>query len=70
MPAQLASTNLTCCELEVLKWASCGKSYPDIGAILGKSANTVKEQAHRVIVKLDASNMVQAAVNAVRSGII
>ena len=57
-------------EIEVLRWLVEGKTCLEVAGILHRSYQTVKNQSASVIRKLDATNMVQAAVIAVRMGII
>ena len=57
-------------EIEVLRWVAEGKTCAEVAGILHKSHQTVKNQSASLVRKLDATNMVQAAVIAVRMGII
>lgn len=57
-------------EIEVLRWLVEGKTSIEIAKILHRGHQTVKRHAGSILHKLDATNMVQAAVIAVRMGII
>lgn len=57
-------------ELEVLKLMVEGKSNPEIGAILYLSPNTVKTHVRGIMNKLAVDDRVQAAVVALRAGIV
>lgn len=61
---------LTPRQIEVLRWVSQGKTNDEIAAILGISVFTVKNHVQRILVKLDASNRVQAASRADSAGLL
>jgi DNA-binding CsgD family transcriptional regulator len=61
---------LTPREREVLSWISRGKSNPEVGAILGISAWTVKVHVGRILAKLDASTRGHAIAKAVTAGLV
>lgn len=68
-PATLARP-LTPRELEVLRLAAQGKTNREIGEQLCITAGTVKLHVERIIEKLEVSDRTQAAVRAVRLGIL
>lgn len=47
-------------EKEIMQWVCIGKTNPEIGLILGISANTVKNHLKRIFEKLDVTNRAQA----------
>ncbi|MFC3282489.1 helix-turn-helix transcriptional regulator [Litchfieldella rifensis] len=53
-------------EKECLRWVSLGKTYDEIGTILGISERTVKFHAGNVMEKLEVNNIKQALTKAVR----
>ena len=57
-------------ELEVLRLVAEGKENSEIAAELFISSTTVKNHVSAILGKLDASNRVQAAIKAVRSGLL
>ena len=57
-------------ENEILRMVSTGLSNRDIGAVLFISEGTVKTHVEHVIHKLHVSDRVQAAVWAVRQGLV
>jgi DNA-binding CsgD family transcriptional regulator len=57
-------------EREVLCWAQQGKTYWEIGCILGISQRTVKFHIQRIKSKLDVVSIAHAIAKAMRSGII
>ncbi|OIP78447.1 MAG: DNA-binding response regulator [Oscillatoriales cyanobacterium CG2_30_44_21] len=57
-------------ELEVLKLIVEGKSNPEIAAVLYLSPNTIKTHVRGIMNKLSVDDRVQAAVVALRSGIV
>jgi two-component system, NarL family, response regulator LiaR len=57
-------------ELEVLKLMVEGKSNPEIAAVLYLSPNTVKTHVRGIMNKLAVDDRVQAAVVALRSGLV
>jgi NarL family two-component system response regulator LiaR len=61
---------LTQRELEVLGLVSDGKGNPEIAEELGISEQTVKTHVSSVLEKLEVDNRIQAAVYAVRKGLI
>lgn len=65
-----APVRLTQRERECLLWIVEGKTDWEIGMILGISENTVRVHANRLREKLHARTRTQAAVQAVRLGII
>ena len=62
--------SLTRQEREVLKLISTGASYAEIADSLFITKNTVKKHVSNILRKLEASNRVQALVNARRLGLI
>lgn len=65
-----ASTPLTAREREVLRWTAEGKTSYEIGKILSISERTVNFHVNNVLLKLAATNKVQAVVKAVATGLI
>jgi two-component system, NarL family, response regulator LiaR len=63
-------TELTERELEVLRLIANGKDNSQIAAELHISAKTVKNHISNILMKLQIENRIQAAVYAVRSGIV
>jgi two-component system nitrate/nitrite response regulator NarL len=61
---------LTPRELEVLKLLAGGKDNPEIAEELFISRRTVKNHISNILSKLQLQNRIQAAVHAVRSGIV
>ena len=61
---------LTNRELQVLRHVALGLSNREIGLSLGISIETVKEHVQNILRKVDASDRTQAAVWAVRRGLI
>jgi DNA-binding CsgD family transcriptional regulator len=61
---------LTPREIEVLKWVYHGKTNEEIGEILGISVFTVKNHIQRILLKLNATNRVQAVLRALEAGLI
>ena len=57
-------------ELEVLELLVEGQSNPEIAATLYLSLNTVKTHVTNILTKLGAKHRLQAAVYAVRMGLI
>ena len=70
VPVDPATVDLTKGEIDILKWASKGKTAWEIARIVGESERTIKFRRDRLIRKLGAVNMVQAAVMACGMGII
>ena len=65
-----AQASLTDRELEVLKLLASGMDNADIGRSLFISPSTVKNHISSILLKLQIENRIQAAVYAVRSGIV
>jgi DNA-binding NarL/FixJ family response regulator len=61
---------LTGRELQVLRHVSMGLSNREVGKALGISVETVKEHVQNILRKLNVNDRTQAAVWAVRSGLI
>jgi DNA-binding NarL/FixJ family response regulator len=57
-------------ELEVLQLVATGKKNAEIASVLVISPNTVKNHISRIFSKLGLKNRVEAAVFAVRQGIV
>jgi DNA-binding CsgD family transcriptional regulator len=57
-------------EREVLCWAQQGKTYWEIGCILGITQRTVKFHIQRIKSKLDVVSIAHAIAQAMRRGII
>ena len=57
-------------EIEVLKLIANGKDNAQIAAELHISPKTVKNHISNILMKLQIENRIQAAVYAVRSGIV
>ena len=68
-PSRLG-TELTPRELEVLKLLSRGMDNPGIAQTLHLSQHTVKNHVSSILVKLQVENRIQAAVRAVRGGLV
>jgi two-component system nitrate/nitrite response regulator NarL len=64
------STQLSARELDVLKLVAEGKDNAEIAAQLFISPKTVKNHISNILMKLQISNRIQAAVYAVRRGIV
>jgi DNA-binding NarL/FixJ family response regulator len=62
--------SLTPREVEVLKLLAQGQTNPEIARELVVSPATVKAHVHRIILKLGVSDRTQAAVRAVRLGLL
>ena len=69
-PATPVETDLSERELEVLKLIANGKDNAQIAAELHISPKTVKNHISNILMKLQIDNRIQAAVYAVRSGIV
>lgn len=67
---QLEEVRLTLREMQVLEQLVEGKSNTEIGLALGVTANTVKGHVQQIIYKLKASDRTQAAVKALRLGLL
>lgn len=61
---------LTNRELQVLRHVSLGLSNREIGSSLGISIETVKEHVQNILRKLDVNDRTQAAVWAVKKGVV
>lgn len=61
---------LTNRELEVLKWVVAGKTNQEIGATLGISEKTVEKHLESIFKKLGVASRVEAAVLAVKQGLV
>lgn len=70
MAAAAIRTELSDRELEVLKLIANGKDNADIAGELFISPKTVKNHISNILMKLQIENRIQAAVYAVRSGIV
>jgi DNA-binding CsgD family transcriptional regulator len=57
-------------ELEVLRWCKDGKSYSEIGTIIGISSKTVEFHIANVMRKLGVNQKIGAIIIAVRKGLI
>jgi NarL family two-component system response regulator LiaR len=68
--AEGMKTELTDRELEVLRLIANGRDNSQIAAELHISAKTVKNHISNILMKLQIENRIQAAVYAVRSGIV
>lgn len=69
-PGSEPAADLTERELDVLRRISDGKNNKEIASELGLSVGTVKNHVQEILVKLSASDRTQAAVRAVRSGLL
>jgi len=65
-----SSASLTDRELEVLRLLSSGMDNAEIGRTLFISPSTVKNHISSILLKLQIENRIQAAVYAVRSGLV
>ena len=66
----LANAELTPREVEVLELMARGMDNPQIAQTLFLSQHTVKNHVSSILVKLQVQNRIQAAVRAVRSGLV
>ena len=57
-------------ELEVLRWCKDGKSYSEIGTIMGVSSKTVEFHISNVMRKLGVNQKITAIVAAAKQGLI
>lgn len=62
--------NLTCRELEVLRWISLGKTQEETGKLLDISTRTVKFHISNILLKLDVNNVCYAIRKAVMLDIL
>jgi DNA-binding NarL/FixJ family response regulator len=69
-PKEAVSTDLSDRELDVLKLIAIGKDNAQIADDLFISPKTVKNHISNILMKLQIENRIQAAVYAVRSGIV
>jgi LuxR family quorum-sensing system transcriptional regulator SinR len=72
-PVELSArgpVELSAREREVLCWAQQGKTYWEIGCILGISQRTVKFHVARIKAKLDVVSTAHAIAKAMRTGLI
>lgn len=67
---ELEEVRLTEREMQVLQQLVEGKSNTEIGVEVGVSANTIKGHVQQIIHKLKASDRTQAAVKALRLGLV
>ncbi|KAB0569675.1 response regulator transcription factor [Pseudomonas sp. R11F] len=65
----LSGKPLTPAELEILRWASEGKTVWEISQIRATSEATVKFHLRNIYGKLDVTNRVQAMNEAARQGL-
>lgn len=63
-------TPLTNREMQVLRHVALGLSNKEIGTSLGISVETVKEHVQNILRKIDATDRTQAAVWAVKQGLV
>lgn len=68
--SQTPKVELSPRELEILKLLVEGKTNPEIAAILYLSLSTVKSHIRNIMNKLTVDDRVQAAVAALRSGLV
>lgn len=68
--SELAGTELTPRELEVLEMLARGMDNPEIARALYLSQHTVKNHVSNILVKLQVKNRIQAAVRAVRGRLV
>lgn len=66
----LAGTDMTPRELEVLELLARGLDNAEIGRALYLSQHTVKNHVSNILFKLQVENRIQAAVRAVRGGLV
>jgi DNA-binding NarL/FixJ family response regulator len=66
----LAGAELTPRELEVLEMLARGMDNPEIARALYLSQHTVKNHVSSILLKLQVANRIQAAVHAVRRGLV
>ena len=63
-------SSLTIAELRILRFLPSHRSFREIAAQLGVSANTVKTQAHAVYRKLGAASRSEAVAHAIAAGLL
>ena len=63
-------SSLTIAELRILRFLPSHRSFREIAAQLGVSANTVKTQAHAVYRKLGAASRSEAVAHAMEAGLL
>ncbi len=63
-------SSLTIAELRILRFLPSHRSFREIAAQLGVSANTVKTQAHAVYRKLGAASRSEAVARAIEAGLL
>ncbi len=68
--ARLTGRELTPREMEVLELLARGLDNSEIAGVLYLSQHTVKNHVSSILIKLQVENRVQAAVRAVRSGMV
>ncbi len=66
----LMRADLTPRELEVVELLTRGMDNPEIAQALHLSQHTVKNHVSNILVKLQVANRIQAAVRAVRTGLV
>lgn len=69
-PFSVAQSGLTERELAVLRLVVAGQTNQKIGRTLGISEKTVEKRLGEVFVKLEVASRVEAAVHAVRAGLV
>jgi two-component system NarL family response regulator len=67
---RVPGADLTRREHRVLELIVAGKSNKEIGAALGLTEGTIKGYVNTMLSKLDAADRTQAAIAAVRRGIV
>jgi DNA-binding NarL/FixJ family response regulator len=70
MPPAAANTELSPREVEILRLIAHGRTNEQIARELHLSTSTVKNQVHRILSKLGASDRTQAVVMAIEMGLI
>ncbi len=68
--ARAGQPNLSSRELEVLQLIVVGKGNREIGEMLGLTEGTVKSYVNHILSKLDVGDRTQAAICAIRRGIV
>jgi DNA-binding CsgD family transcriptional regulator len=68
--ARLEGISLTAREREILTWTQDGKTYWEIGQIIGISQRTVKYHFERIKLKLDVVTVSHAVAKAMRLGLL